>query len=133
MKIAQNIKTGKEYFILMETAINATNEQDGQEMVIYQSMDNQIFTREKEEFLEKFRIKNHQNFTVKSMLRAVLVKQGYDGLFTVNNKNYDCVCGCDLNDLMYCDEYSGDCKPGYKSQARNADENYYISGNKSNG
>ena len=50
----KNNKTGDLYEVI-EFAINATNAQDGQEMVIYKKVDkDQKFVREKNEFFEKF-------------------------------------------------------------------------------
>jgi len=46
-------KTGDRYFVTGE-AINATNAQDGQVMIIYANSDDETFVREKTEFLEKF-------------------------------------------------------------------------------
>lgn len=48
----KNKKTGKEYKVLF-TAINCTDDQDDQEMVIYIG-DGKIFAREINEFFEKF-------------------------------------------------------------------------------
>lgn len=50
--IYKNKKTGKEYKVLF-TAINCTNAQDGQEMVVYLG-EGKIFVREINEFFEKF-------------------------------------------------------------------------------
>jgi len=50
-----HIKTGNVYEILYEDIINATNAQDGQEMIMYKNKDGMIFVREKKEFFEKFR------------------------------------------------------------------------------
>lgn len=46
-------KTGNIYTII-DTAINCTNFQDGQVMVIYKNNNNQIFVREIKEFNDKF-------------------------------------------------------------------------------
>lgn len=46
-------KTGNKYFVTGE-AINTTNSQDGQVMVVYANTDGKTFVREKTEFLEKF-------------------------------------------------------------------------------
>lgn len=46
-------KTGNKYFVTGE-AINATNANDGQVMIIYTNADGKTFVREKKEFLEKF-------------------------------------------------------------------------------
>lgn len=46
-KLAVHIKTGNIYDILNETIINATNAQDGQEMILYKNKEGMIFVREK--------------------------------------------------------------------------------------
>ena len=46
-------KTGNIYTIV-DTAINCTNSQDGQVMVIYKNNNDQIFVREIREFNDKF-------------------------------------------------------------------------------
>jgi len=54
---AVHIKTGRLYTVLYEDAINATNKDDGKEMVIYRRSSpgkHQLFCRDKEEFLQKF-------------------------------------------------------------------------------
>jgi len=48
-----NIKTGNKYFVV-GSVINATNEQDGQFMLLYKNEEGDMFVREKEEFMEKF-------------------------------------------------------------------------------
>lgn len=57
--IYKHLKTGKLYGVLPHTIINATNAQDGQEMIIYvgESKEGElkIFVREKTEFLKKFK------------------------------------------------------------------------------
>jgi hypothetical protein len=53
-----NIKKGTYYAVLNEV-INCTNEQDGQTMILYRSLDDSelpLFVREKSEFLTKFKI-----------------------------------------------------------------------------
>lgn len=46
---------------------------------------------------------------VKTILREYLVAKGYDGL------SLDCgVCGCELDDLMGCDEAAENCRPAYR-------------------
>lgn len=52
---AIHLKTGNIYQVIDE-AINATNANDGEIVVIYKK-DGQLFVREKKEFYEKFRIK----------------------------------------------------------------------------
>lgn len=47
---------------------------------------------------------------VKAIVRDWLVTNGYEGLFNENGE-----CGCDLNDLMCCDNSGVDwCLPAYK-------------------
>lgn len=48
-----HIKTGKTY-IMCGIVTNATNENDGQSMVLYCSKDGMCFVREVNEFIEKF-------------------------------------------------------------------------------
>lgn len=54
-KIWINKKNGKEYMVLRE-GIDCTNERDGLKVVIYLALgvEDKIFVREKNEFLEKF-------------------------------------------------------------------------------
>jgi len=47
--------------------------------------------------------------TVFRMVQEMLEKMGADGLC-----NPDCGCGCPVNDLMPCHDYSGDCRPARK-------------------
>ncbi len=52
--IYKNRKTG-EFYIYDKEVINATNENDGQVMILYSAMKTgQTFVREKKEFFEKF-------------------------------------------------------------------------------
>ena len=51
--VYRNKKNGKLYTVTDE-AINATNAQDGQQMIAYRSSDGQLYVREKAEFLAKF-------------------------------------------------------------------------------
>ena len=53
----KHIKTGKIYNAV-GCAINATNANDGQTMVVYRNDDNNYFTREINEFKEKFEVHN---------------------------------------------------------------------------
>ena len=55
-KIYRNNKNKKLYEILTEDLINCTNANDGQEMVLYVSLEaaEKKFCREKKEFFEKF-------------------------------------------------------------------------------
>lgn len=48
-----HIKTGNTYF-MYDIVTNATNENDGQQMVLYYSLDGMRFVREVNEFIEKF-------------------------------------------------------------------------------
>lgn len=48
-----HLKTGNEYTVIGE-AINCTDEQDGQQMVIYRNKD-QVFVREVNEFQDRFK------------------------------------------------------------------------------
>ncbi|MCZ8155680.1 MAG: DUF1653 domain-containing protein [Leptospira sp.] len=56
MKTYRHKKSGNIY-VLIGYAKNCTNENDGQEMIVYQpadSAENRMFVREKNEFLTKF-------------------------------------------------------------------------------
>lgn len=44
---------------------------------------------------------------VKEIITENLKSNGFDGL--VGDE-----CSCDIRDLMNCDNYSGNCEPGYK-------------------
>jgi len=48
-------KTGRIYIVLNVIVTNSTNgENDGQKMIFYRNQEDDYFTREKEEFMEKF-------------------------------------------------------------------------------
>ncbi len=47
--------------------------------------------------------------TVKEIIIEYLTKNGYAGLF---NSNFE--CGCDLENLISCDNQCTDCEAGYK-------------------
>lgn len=49
----EHMKTGNIYFTLDHDVINATNERDGQKMILYSDGAN-IYVREKAEFYDKF-------------------------------------------------------------------------------
>jgi len=53
-KYMLNKKNKQPYRILSNEIINATNEQDGQNMVLYKDMRGNLYVREKNEFNEKF-------------------------------------------------------------------------------
>ena len=52
--VYRNNKTWDVYVVLEHGAINATNAQDGQCMVVYADSKGRVFCRERAEFLEKF-------------------------------------------------------------------------------
>ncbi|MGL5719079.1 MAG: hypothetical protein ACRCX2_39125 [Paraclostridium sp.] len=53
-----NIKNGKEYDVLDLDITNATNNGDGQDMFLYRDSETgKFFVRDKNEFLEKFKLK----------------------------------------------------------------------------
>lgn len=56
MKYYQNNKSGKVYVVVSPLVFNATNAQDGQQMVLYHLKDSaaQTYVREYNEFHEKF-------------------------------------------------------------------------------
>ena len=47
--------------------------------------------------------------TVREILAAWLKEHGFDGLYASAHVG----CGCSIDDLMPCDDFSGDCQPGY--------------------
>jgi hypothetical protein len=49
-----HLKTGKYYYRILPDVINTTNDQDGQEMIVYEDDNKKRFAREKNEFYEKF-------------------------------------------------------------------------------
>lgn len=53
--VSKNIKTGEIYVVSTFNAINATNSQDGERVVIY-SRAGAVYVREVKEFLEKFHV-----------------------------------------------------------------------------
>lgn len=55
-KFAKHNKTGNTYLIISMEIINATNSNDGQQMVLYSNLTSQLFVREKVEFLNKFTV-----------------------------------------------------------------------------
>lgn len=46
--------------------------------------------------------------TIKEIVTKYLKDNGFDGLFNEGQ------CGCELSDLMPCDEPQPDCAPGFK-------------------
>lgn len=60
VQMCEHIKTGNLYFILYRDVINATNERDGQKMILYSDGAN-IYVREKAEFYDKFVQPNELN------------------------------------------------------------------------
>lgn len=55
IKTAVHKKTGNEYQVIANEAIDCTNERDGTPVVIYYR-DGKFFVRDKTEFIEKFEI-----------------------------------------------------------------------------
>jgi len=54
---------------------------------------------------------------VRGIIWNYLKAHGYDGLYST-----DIDCGCELADLMPCDEYGiGNCSPGYKASCYDED------------
>jgi hypothetical protein len=51
----------------------------------------------------------HYLTDIKDIVADYLITRGYEGLW---NEFID--CGCEISDLMPCDEPSGDCRPGVK-------------------
>ena len=56
---------------------------------------------------------------VKKIVKEWLEKNGYDGIYCIGE------CACLKNDLMPCDGYSADCKPGYKRDAIGEEKEAY--------
>ena len=46
---------------------------------------------------------------VKQIVLRYLEDNGYDGLYDTK-----VTCGCDLDDIMPCEDFCGNCKPGHK-------------------
>lgn len=57
--------------------------------------------------------------TVKSIIEKYLRDNGYDGLYS---DDYE--CGCEVDDLMPCEEPGIECRPGYKGPCLAADCEY---------
>lgn len=55
---------------------------------------------------------------VKEILVSWLKQHGYDGLYYQSDRAID--CGCEIDGLLMCRNYSGLCKPGIKK------ENWFI-------
>jgi len=53
-QIQVNIKTGRQYKVLNPMVIDATNNNHGRIMVLYQGESGEVYVREKFEFLQKF-------------------------------------------------------------------------------
>jgi hypothetical protein len=62
---------------------------------------------------------------VKGYLEEYLKENGFDGLF-----NADHECGCCIGDLFPCDEYFGECEPGYKVLDPTGEADWLIQGEK---
>jgi len=61
---------------------------------------------------------------VKDIVSKYLKDNGYEGLF---NESED--CGCELSDLMPCDEPRPDCEPGFKMVCEsNCGDHYFHVG-----
>ncbi len=55
------------------------------------------------------------------MVSEYLTTNKYDGLFNNNSE-----CGCDLEDLMPCDEPCDDCEAGYKHKCPEGHESDWL-------
>jgi hypothetical protein len=67
------------------------------------------------------------DITVKSIVRAYLEVNGYDGLHRGD------ACGCENADLIPCDCFChdiGDCQPGYKQPCDCGDHDWHIGAEK---
>lgn len=60
---------------------------------------------------------------VKEIVKQYLIKHGYDGLC----RDY---CGCELDDLMPCEEISPGCIPGYRHTDPDGEVDFIITPNK---
>ena len=58
---------------------------------------------------------------VKEIIEKYLKDNGFDGLC-----NSDSECGCDLEDLMPCDNECGDCEPAYKHKCPEGHESDWL-------
>ena len=65
MKTVSHNKTGNIYIVMEESVKNCTNANDGQMMVFYSSLDGKKFTRDQNEFWEKFTQINPDSITKK--------------------------------------------------------------------
>ena len=54
-------KSGKVYELVLGNVINATNAQDGEQMILYRSLEGRWFVRTQREFKLKFTLKNKRN------------------------------------------------------------------------
>ena len=54
---------------------------------------------------------------ISEIIEKYLKKNNYDGLY-----NSDLECGCFLNDLFPCIDYSLDCQPGYKRECKSCED-----------
>jgi hypothetical protein len=72
--------------------------------------------------------KRGSKMTVRQIVEKYLRENGYDGLYNSND------CACDLNDLMPCGFWDGDCKAGYKHSCNcEVKHNFHICSEKSKG
>lgn len=56
---------------------------------------------------------------VKEIIKKYLIENGYDGLYGDD-------CGCDLDDLIPCDNDCSMCEPGYKHKCPEGHEFDFI-------
>jgi hypothetical protein len=59
--------------------------------------------------------------TVKEIVREYLIKNGFEGLV-----NQDSECGCDMEDLIVCDERCNNCEPAYRHKCPEGHEADYL-------
>ena len=60
------------------------------------------------------------------IIREHLESQGFDGLYN----DYDCYCGCLIDELAPCGFIEDDCKPGYRVECDCGDHDFHIQSGK---
>lgn len=54
-----------------------------------------------------------RNKEVLNILKGYLKENGYDGLY-----HSELECGCFIDDLIPCNSYFGECRPGFKQKIK---------------
>lgn len=63
--------------------------------------------------------------TVWRIVSEYLIGNGYDGLY-----NDEGECGCNIENIVECDEIKSNCNPGYQSKCDCGDHLYHIGSKK---